>query len=59
MVVEVLQHGYVLHDRLLRPAMVGVSKAPDAVAAADETRTDNTTQEGDAKGNGDATSKDA
>ena len=28
-VVEVVQHGYVLHDRLLRPAMVGVSKAPD------------------------------
>lgn len=27
MVVEVVQHGYVLHDRLLRPAMVGVSKA--------------------------------
>ena len=26
MVVEVVQHGYVLHDRLLRPAMVGVSK---------------------------------
>ena len=25
-VVEVVQHGYVLHDRLLRPAMVGVSK---------------------------------
>lgn len=28
-VVEVVQHGYALHDRLLRPAMVGVSKAPD------------------------------
>lgn len=26
MVVQVLQVGYVLHDRLLRPAMVGVSK---------------------------------
>ncbi len=26
-VLEVVQHGYVLHDRLLRPAMVGVSKA--------------------------------
>jgi molecular chaperone GrpE len=26
-VVEVLQPGYVLHDRLLRPAMVGVAKA--------------------------------
>ena len=26
MVLEVVQHGYALHDRLLRPAMVGVSK---------------------------------
>ena len=25
-IVEVLQPGYVLHDRLLRPAMVGVAK---------------------------------
>lgn len=25
-IVQVLQHGYVLHDRLLRPALVGVSK---------------------------------
>ena len=28
-VVDVVQHCYVLHDRLLRPAMVGVSKAVD------------------------------
>ena len=28
-VIEVLQHGYALHDRLLRPAMVGVSKELD------------------------------
>ena len=28
-VLEVVQHGYALHDRLLRPAMVGVSKASD------------------------------
>ncbi len=28
-VVEVIQHGYMLHDRLLRPAMVGVSKASE------------------------------
>ena len=27
-VIEVLQPGYILHDRLLRPAMVGVAKAP-------------------------------
>lgn len=32
-VVEVVQHGYVLHDRLLRPAMVGVSKAMDTEAS--------------------------
>ncbi len=25
-VVQVLQVGYIIHDRLLRPAMVGVSK---------------------------------
>jgi molecular chaperone GrpE len=29
-VVAVAQSGYVLHDRLIRPAMVGVAKAPDA-----------------------------
>ena len=29
-VIEVLQPGYVLHDRLLRPAMVGVAKAASA-----------------------------
>jgi len=34
-VLEVVQHGYVLHDRLLRPAMVGVSKAGDAAAPDD------------------------
>ena len=32
-VVEVVQHGYVLHDRLLRPAMVGVAKAVDTEAS--------------------------
>ena len=35
-VVEVIQHGYVLHDRLLRPAMVGVAKAADAAPAESE-----------------------
>ena len=35
-VLEVVQHGYVLHDRLLRPAMVGVSKAGDSAAAVDK-----------------------
>lgn len=34
-VVEVLQSGYVLHDRLLRPAMVGVAKGgPQATSSA-------------------------
>jgi molecular chaperone GrpE len=33
MVLEVVRHGYVLHDRLLRPAMVGVSKTGDAAGA--------------------------
>ena len=32
-IVEVVQHGYVLHDRLLRPAMVGVAKAADTEAS--------------------------
>ena len=26
LIIEVIQPGYVLHDRLIRPAMVGVSK---------------------------------
>jgi molecular chaperone GrpE len=26
LILEVVQPGYILHDRLLRPAMVGVSK---------------------------------
>ena len=34
-VIEVLQPGYVLHDRLLRPAMVGVAKAGEASKADD------------------------
>jgi molecular chaperone GrpE len=33
-IVEVLQPGYLLHDRLLRPAMVGVAKAPGSPAEA-------------------------
>ena len=37
-VVEVLQPGYVLHDRLLRPAMVGVAKAPAKTAPDAEDR---------------------
>ena len=30
MVLEVVQHGYALHDRLLRPALVGVSKSTES-----------------------------
>lgn len=30
-VIQVIQEGYVLHDRLLRPAMVGVAKATSQV----------------------------
>jgi molecular chaperone GrpE len=37
-IVEVLQPGYVLHDRLLRPAMVGVSKQPAKPAEQSEHR---------------------
>ena len=33
-VLEVVQHGYALYDRLLRPAMVGVSKPTDAADTA-------------------------
>jgi molecular chaperone GrpE len=36
-VVEVLQPGYLLHERLLRPAMVGVAKGGPAVAAPEGT----------------------
>ena len=32
-IIEVLQPGYLLHDRLLRPAMVGVAKPPATPAA--------------------------
>ncbi len=33
-ITQVLQDGYILHDRLLRPAMVGVSKAKEQTASA-------------------------
>jgi molecular chaperone GrpE len=35
-IVEVLQPGYVLNDRLLRPAMVGVAKGPPKPAEPDD-----------------------
>ena len=41
-VVQEIQTGYMMHDRLLRPAMVGVSKAGDAAVAPsnDQAKTD-------------------
>jgi molecular chaperone GrpE len=39
-VVQVLQPGYVLHDRLLRPAMVGVAKADAPAVEAPEPAND-------------------
>ena len=32
-VVQVMQQGYKIHDRLLRPAMVGVKKKPNATVS--------------------------
>lgn len=40
-IVQLLQPGYLLHDRLLRPAMVAVAKEPPAPPA-DEDRVDTT-----------------
>lgn len=38
LIVQVLQHGYVLHDRLLRPALVGVAKpSPTSMPKVDTT----------------------
>ena len=34
-VVQVIQHGYKIHDRLLRPARVGVAKKPTPPAGID------------------------
>lgn len=41
-VLNVMQDGYLLHDRLLRPAMVGVSKTPAASAAETDKTVDET-----------------
>ncbi|HKF63295.1 MAG TPA: nucleotide exchange factor GrpE [Dongiaceae bacterium] len=38
-VVQVLQPGYILHDRLLRPALVGVAKGGSGGAARSEAQT--------------------
>jgi len=42
-VAEVLQPGYVMHDRLLRPAMVAVAKGDAAAAPSDDLNTVDTT----------------
>jgi molecular chaperone GrpE len=41
-VLNIMQDGYLLHDRLLRPAMVGVSKAPAASPAETDKTVDET-----------------
>ena len=49
-VVQEIQTGYVLHDRLLRPAMVGVSKKPQKTAEEEsgkELKSDNEDSEKD------------
>jgi hypothetical protein len=47
--LEEFEKGYLLHDRLLRPARVKVSKAPQEVSS---------TEEGDDSGKGDTGKKD-
>ena len=42
-VAEVLQPGYVMHDRLLRPAMVAVAKGDSGAAPSDDLNTVDTT----------------
>jgi len=44
MVVQVVQPGYLLEDRVLRPAMVGVSKAAPAASGANENQKPETTE---------------
>ena len=51
-VVQVVQEGYLLHDRLLRPAMVGVAKAP--AAAMEDDSGPETGEEGEAAEAGDS-----
>ena len=51
-VVQEIQTGYMIHDRLLRPAMVGVSKKPQKTAEAEpdkELKSDNEENEKDTK----------
>lgn len=44
-VAEVVQTGYLIGERVLRPAMVGVAKGPKSAAETDESTTDDTGKE--------------
>ncbi len=48
-VAQVMQAGYMLHDRLLRAAMVGVAKAPAGAAAAGEAPAGGSGEPGDSQ----------
>ena len=51
-VVQEIQTGYMMHDRLLRPAMVGVSKKPQKAVEVEpekELKSDNDDSEKEAK----------
>ena len=51
-VVQEIQTGYMMHDRLLRPAMVGVSKKPQKATEVEsdkELKSDNEENEKDTK----------
>lgn len=53
-VTEVLQKGYKLHERVLRPAMVKVGKGPEGAAGMDseEALEENSQEEGEEENNG-------
>lgn len=46
-VVQVVQDGYIIGERVLRPAMVGVSKGGPKIADADKAQADGTSENGD------------
>ena len=49
-IAQVMQPGYVIADRLLRPALVGVAKVPGTHASPDGARPDNRSATGDKPG---------
>lgn len=53
MVVQVLQKGYKIGDRLLRPSLVVVAKAPPQPAAEEPSSSSSESAEGEAAGSGD------